>query len=226
MKKFFLTFLLSCLSFCSIAKETLHLVTAIIPPYQKYSKDKKLVGTGVDVLKCVTKRMDMEARIEVYSWKRAQELVRQDSADGFFVASRNSTRDQYAMISAPILESKWLWVSKVGMDKKLDKESLRVGTIVGTNMAMYQTKNFKNVVLSKDMERLVTLIQKDRVDKIMCTPDMFRDISARMKLKTSDYITQVAHDRPLGVYFGHQFLRRNPDFLQRFNQAIVFCTIK
>jgi len=224
MKNIFSIFLFCSISLSVVARETIHFVTAIIPPYQKYSTEKKLVGTGIDALNCALKNLDVETRIQVHSWKRAQFLVRQGQADGFFVASRNSNRDQFATFSAPMLESKWLWVSKVGKYKVLSKEVSKVGTIVGTNMAHFQSKNFKNVILSKDIDRLILLIQKDRVDRIMCTPDMFNEALMRLKLKHNDFEVEVAKDRPLGVYFGKHFIERHPRFLKKFNNAVLTCS--
>ncbi len=89
--------------------ETILLTTTILSPYQERGDDGTLQGIAVELIRCALHEMNQPYELEVYPWKRAQMMVKDGDAQGFFVGSQNPERDAYATISAPVLINRWRW---------------------------------------------------------------------------------------------------------------------
>ncbi|EAR60601.1 hypothetical protein [Neptuniibacter caesariensis] len=96
MKLLIILITLFLASASTFGKTTIVLTTHNLPPYSHYI-GKMLSGSAVEVVECAFKPMsEYTLQIKVVPWKRAQTLVIQNEADGFFAASKNPTRDNYA----------------------------------------------------------------------------------------------------------------------------------
>jgi len=201
--------------------------TAVIAPYQVLDNDGLPTGSAVDIVECVMTLLKYPYEISVFPWVRAQKLVEKGKFDAFFVASENDTRNQYAKLSKPLFDSSWVWFfpKASSLDPISDEFLLNasVGGVFGTNMHAWLKKDFKHVVAKTEADELFKLLAVARLDVMLLTRPMFEDSIKRLGLKEGDFRSVMAKNRPLGVYFGEQFLEKNPDILDRFNQSIKHC---
>jgi len=208
-------------------QSSLRFATAIIPPYQTLDKDDLPTGSAVHIVECVMTSLNQPYEIKIFPWVRAQKLVEKGEFDAFFIASENNVRNQYAKLSAPLFDSSWIWfLSKTSTLDPFSDEFIRnasVGGVFGTNMHSWLQKEFEYVVAKKEADELFELLAVARLDVLLLTKPMFKDSIKRLGLNEGDFRSVVAKKRPLGVYFGYQFLEKNPNFLTRFNQSIKRC---
>jgi len=206
---------------------TIKFATAIIPPYQVLDKDGMLTGSSVHIVECAMASLKQSYEISVFPWLRAQKLVEKGEFDAFFIASENDARNQYAKLSGPLFDSSWVWFfPKASTLDPFSDDFFRhasVGGVFGTNMHSWLKKDFEHVVAKKEADELFELLAVDRLDVMLLTKPMFKDSIKRLSLSQADFRSVVAKKRPLGVYFGNQFLERNPELLTRFNQSIKGC---
>ncbi len=117
-------------------KSKIILTTQSVPPYVICNKNGKFDGYAAKVVRYALEKMGQPYEIRIFPWNRAQMMVKEDRADGFFPASQNNTRDEYAVISATIAEQKWNWyLLKSNPSDPADpsfKEKATVGGFMGT----------------------------------------------------------------------------------------------
>lgn len=214
------------LVFAGSSPKKLLLATQQWPPYQTYNNNT-LDGIAVRVVKCVLEKMNQPYEIKVYPWKRAQVMVERGKYHGFFAASKNEARDQYAVQSGVIAEQKWNWY--VLNDSLLDpgdtsfKKKASVSARAGSNMRKWLEKNGYNIITEpKDTQSLFKILKVKRVDAVLGSELVAKDVIAKFNL--SDKIKIVLNrNKPLGVYFSKKFLSENPKFLEQFNRLIKEC---
>ncbi len=214
------------LLFAGSSPKKLLLATQEWPPYQTYDNNI-LNGVAVRVVECALKKMNQPYVINVFPWKRAQMLVEKGKYHGFFAASKNNTRDQYAVQSGVIAAQKWKWY--ILNDSSLDpgdtsfKEKASVSARAGSNMRSWLEKNGYNVKTQpQTTEVLFRMLEIKRVDAILASEMVAKDVI--VKLNLSDKINTVLNrNKPLGVYFSKKFLDDYPQFLNQFNELVLEC---
>jgi ABC-type amino acid transport substrate-binding protein len=231
MCKYTASFLLS-LAFvatsCFAEKQVpIKFATAVIAPYQVLDSDDEVSGTAVRAVECIMTLLKRPYEITVFPWVRAQKLVENGKFDAFFVASENENRNQYAKLSEPLFDSSWIWfypkVSTIDPSSDEFMRNASVGAVFGTNMHAWLKSNFEHVVTKKNADELFQLLSVERLDVVLLTLPMFKDSIKRMGLEENNFRSVVAKKRPLGVYFGDEFLEKNAVFLTLFNQSIEYC---
>ncbi|WP_426417668.1 transporter substrate-binding domain-containing protein [Aestuariirhabdus sp. LZHN29] len=202
------------------------LSTAVIPPYQYTDENNQVAGIATDKVRCILGHMGIELEIELLPWARAQKRVQNGKGDGFYAASENALRNQYATLSAPILQGDWLWYqqpnAKLKTDSGLFRSNARVGTTFGTNMHSWLKGNGYQVTAHEKLSVLINMLEHGHLDAVLTRSNMFQAAEIPQSQKAS-YVSTVAQSKPLGVYFGHNFLARHPEFLPQFNTHIDVC---
>lgn len=221
-----------CLSLLSkyteaYSAEKILLTTQVWPPYQTY-ENKVVDGFAVQVVKCVLEKMRQPYEISVYPWKRAQKMVEVGKAHGFFSASRNQIRDQYATISESIAEQKWTWFVLKGSSfnpmQDSFKQEANVAAMLGSNMITWLYENgYKVLSTPKDTESLIKALLMKRYDAMLANELVVDKVLEQMKLSPEQFQIYLYKDKPLGVYWSKKFLSENPMFLERFNMNIKMC---
>ncbi len=208
--------------------EKVILTTQNWAPYQT-NESNIIDGFAVAAVSCVLEIMERPFEVQVYPWEKSQELVKEDKAAGFFSASQNANRDKFATLSSPISESSWTWY--LLKDSELDPnttsfvESARVTGIAATNtVAWLKSKNY-NITMDNitDTHTLVNALVEKKVDAIFTNSLTMRVALESMHLSPDLFKSYVSTVKPLGVYWSHNFLQRNPDFLEKFNSLISMC---
>lgn len=223
----FICLLLSVNYSVAFSTNKILLTTQNWSPYQTY-ENNVLDGFAVNVVRCVLEKMEQPYEIKVVPWKRAQHLVETNMAHGFFSASKNKTRDQYATISEIIAEQKWNWYllkeSSLNPTNDSFRKEASVGGMLGSNMLTWlNTNRYKIKAQPNDTETLVKMLIFKRMDAILANELVMKNVLEKMKLSPEKFHIYLNRNKPLGVYWSKKFLLENPNFLKRFNRLIKEC---
>lgn len=209
-------------------ESTVRLTTHELPPYSyRDTAQQRLAGIAVEVVDCVMRRMGQPYDVQVLPWARAQKLVQQGEADGFFAASRNSDRDGYAVQSAIIAPQQWRWYLLAGNAADPQSPDFRataqVGSFVGANMLDWlREQGYRAVATPPTTEGLLKMLRAGRVDAILAN-NLVMERLIREQSLDGQLRSVLQEDRPLGVYFSKAFLAGRPGFLERFNAQLGAC---
>ncbi|WP_218048744.1 substrate-binding periplasmic protein [Curvivirga aplysinae] len=222
MKYIFLFFLFGSVS--SFAAEPVKLVVDI---------NRDMLTQSMPV-QCVFKQLDEKLQILQMPWKRGQIATKNGDADGFFIASHSPKRDEYAVFGEPIATIEWIYVTHVSNDLSPDNPefyALQFGSIHGARrvewlrgeLKKYGTPQPINLLGSTD--QTLNVLVKGELDVVLSNRASYiQTIESNPKLKDMFHVFTV-RKVPGGVYFGKRFLQKNPDFLERYNNAAKKCNL-
>jgi len=222
--------LLAMLALClnAWAAEPVILLSDERLPFEMKNPDGSVGGLAADCVQCVLNKLDRDFVIKILPWQRAQSEVKAGKAHGFFSASRNDSRDQYAVLSASITDQFWNWYLKAG--SKLDpldpnfKISARTGSWFGSNSLNWLLENGYNVVSdARDNELLLKQLLAGRLDAAFSSNYAFKEAMAKVGVPEGGLLEVKGLQMPMGVYFAKKFLAANPGFLDKFNQLVPQC---
>ena len=186
-------------------------------------------GTAVQALDCVLQKMGQPYSIAFIPWIRAQAEVKAGQAHAFFPASRNDERDGFARLSDEIVSAKWVWY--LLKENKLDpkdpsfKKTARVTAEADSNYAHWlRQSGFKLMPQPDTHQQLALMLQRKRVDAVLASELVFLKGLQALNLPSDTFRKVLEKKDPLGVYFSKSFLKKYPDFLERFNAIVPECT--
>ncbi|MFV0423523.1 substrate-binding periplasmic protein [Oleidesulfovibrio sp.] len=200
------------------------LVTHELCPYSYYTVDGTFKGSAVRVVRYALDKMGFQLNLLVTPWSRAQQMVKNGHADGFFAASHNEERDKYATLSATIAEQRWNWYLRADSDLNPDCPTFRptahVAAFHGSNMLQWlNSQQFIVKGYPPNTQQLTQMLLAKRIDAMLASDQAMDEIIARNGLERLIRV-HTAKDKPLGVYFSKYFLALNPDFLTIFNSHV------
>ena len=170
----------------------------------------------------------MKYEINVIPWSRAQKSVEAGLADGFFAASQNRERDNYARLSAIIVDQNWSWYLSKGLTLSPNSEEfknhVKVSSWIGSNSLKWLEENKYNLKQpSKHNRELVKRLLGGRINGVYASNIVFE--AALKDLGESLDNLKVVKDqyKPMGVYFSKNYLEKNPGFIEDFNVATKKC---
>ena len=206
----------------------LRLTTHELPPYSfREGTDQRLRGVAVEVVDCVLSRIGRPYEVQVLPWARAQKLVQNGEADGFFAASRNAEREAYGVQSAIIADQQWRWYLMAGNPSDPLAADFRdkatVGSFIGANMLDWlREKGYRVQASPPTTEALLKMLRAGRIDAILANNLVMEQLIREQGLE-GRLRSVLQEDKPLGVYLSKTFLARNPGFLERFNEQVAAC---
>jgi polar amino acid transport system substrate-binding protein len=238
-----LSVLLACLIFAggtgdgfALSEEKVILTTHNLYPYGSYPPgekemviaDETFKGVAVDRVRCVLKKMDTPLEVQVVPWRRAQLLVKRGNADGFFAASQNESRDEFAVKTMIIADQQWNWYmlkeNSLSPRDQSFKEKASVGGFVGANMLKWmQEQNYKVTAIPNDTEGLLKILLARRVDAVMANNYVMQALLQNYGVEDQVKI-YLNVDKPLFVYFSKEFIKSRPMFIEQFNNLIPECS--
>ena len=238
-----LSVLLACLIFAggtgdgfALSEEKVILTTHNLYPYGSYPPgekemviaDETFKGVAVDRVRCVLKKMDTPLEVQVVPWRRAQLLVKRGNADGFFAASQNESRDEFAVKTMIIADQQWNWYmlkeNSLSPRDQSFKEKASVGGFVGANMLKWmQEQNYKVTAIPNDTEGLLKILLARRVDAVMANNYVMQALLQNYGVEDQVKI-YLNVDKPLFVYFSKEFIKSRPMFIEKFNNLIPECS--
>lgn len=205
------------------------LTTHDLPPYSFPVEGHAASGIAVQTVQCAAKALSIRVNIGFFPWKRAQKMVENNAADGFFGASQADQRDAYAVLSATIAPQEWRWyllkASTMDPSSETFKRSARASSFHGANMQDWLIeKGFKAYDNPPKNSNLLAMLLNGHVDAILANRLVMEQLLAHAG-KTGAVKSYMALDKPLGIYFSKAFLASQPpDYLARWNHAITACT--
>ncbi len=201
-------------------------------PYHSQERDAQGVahqgGFGLTALDCVMTKIDQAYRVIFLPWGRAQNSVKQGKYDGFFSASRNEWRDQFAVQSNTFIQQEWNFYYHNEYRIPTSVNGLKSDTLFGarihSNSAHWLAKNkFKKVKIFPTINELVKLLDARRIDGVMENALLFEEQVRQSHLSMDAFVKRPNMRIDLGVYFGKTFLAKHPGFLARFNRHTEEC---
>lgn len=215
------------------AKESITLTTFNLPHYGHFPAnssilpvaDNTFTGESVKTIRCAFKSLPYQLTIKVMPWKRAQLTVQRGLADGFFSASKNDVRDEFAVFSEPIADQRWQWYfsknSKIKPNQKGFEQTAVIGALNGSLMKTWLSdNNYKLGINAQSSKALLKSLIAGRIDAILAN----KKVMSSLMNEELPNIASVEHSvRPLGVYFSKSFIKQYPDFLSSFNKHVKQC---
>ena len=205
----------------------LKLSTHRLPPYSDLQGIQPK-GLAVQVVQCAAQRMGLKLDMEFVPWARAQKHAQDGDSDGFFAASQSAARDAFASLSATIAPQEWRWyfLDKAALQPQHPdfKTKARVSSFLGANMQTWLTEQgYQSQLPPINSDALLRMLLAGRVDAVLAN-HLVMDLLLQSHPERKSVRSELAQDRPLGVYFTHRYLaRQSEDFLQQFNGAIKVC---
>ena len=191
-------------------------------------------GIAVRALACIMSRINQPFVIHKLPWKRAQEETKVGKLDGFFSASRNEIRDGYATLSEVFLpQERIFYTLKEKIRLPLEaytieyiKENVSVGARYGSNtLHSLKKENYNIGAAPQTQSQLLKMLELGRIGAVLENSLVFPDLVQKMGKSMLDFYQVPQKKKNMGVYFGHQFLTKHPDFLKKFNQNVQACSL-
>ncbi|MGH1487640.1 MAG: substrate-binding periplasmic protein, partial [Cellvibrionaceae bacterium] len=224
--KYYLLFISAALMSLSVdaSYKDLQLVTDERPPFEFKGANGKPEGVAVDGVRCALSKLDVKYSIKIMPWARAQAQVKAGKAHGFFAASRNDTRDAYAILSDVVVEQYWNWylAPSITSDPSSDefKSQVKVSSWLGSNSLKWLTKKgYKLGKSSKSNDELVKRLMSGRLDGVYASDVVFEKAVSSLGKDMSKLRVVEGVYKPMGIYFSKDYLNNNAGFMDSFNKA-------
>lgn len=190
-------------------------------------------GIAVRALACIMARLNQPYVIYKLPWTRAQRMTQVGQLDGFFYASQNRDRDEYAILSdlfLPQTRTFYSLKSKVTIGHHAYNlafvRDLPVGARLGAN-ALVQAKRrgFNVTMTAHDSRQLFSQLEAERVEAIIENSVVFEAEIKLRQYKLNQFHRANMEVKNMGVYFGKKFLNSTPSFLEAFNRHVAPCSL-
>lgn len=212
----------------AVQAQPLRLTTQQQPPYNMEDAKGRQSGLALETVVCALKHMQYPYSIQFLPWLRAQNMVKNGQADGFFPASQNAERDRFAILSETVAPQQWRWY--LPADSTVDPTSAdfrsqsTVGAYLGSNMQSWlKQTGYSIYAVPYTHDQLLRVLLAGRVQAVLASDLAMQEAIA--KAGAEQRVRSVLQqDKPMGVYFSLQFLAgASPDFLPRFNTEVSSC---
>lgn len=164
------------------------------PPYTLGSAGKPEGGLKVNLLEAIVDEIDnLEASVTLMPWKRCQAEARLGNVDGILPLFKNDERSEYLEFSVgtfPQLSTFWYNKEKhpngINWSGKFEDIShLKLGMLNGGHINEEMETQFENnlgIQRARDMDILIALLQKQRVDLIAIDDNVGRFVIEKKQL--------------------------------------------
>lgn len=194
-----------------------------------------LIKSAYPLLKCAFDKLAQNYEIIERPWKRAQFKTRDGQYDGFFMASKNETRDSYAVFSYPFITIEWLYIMRkedktTPIDAKFNE--LIFAANQGSARYAWLANKFKAHEISNlaysthDPALTLKLLLKGRYDVALENRANFNKTLLDSSMREADFNVFVAQEKQLGIYFSSSFIQNHPKFLTLYNSSMKHCLTK
>ena len=220
--------------FCSMdsfSRNKVILTTHSQPPLTYLNENGVLDGVAVKPVVYALKRMGWGYEFRILPWARAQVLAKSGEADGFFAASKNSERDEFAAASEPVTTQRWNWylLKESTFDPRSPdfKEKAKVGGYIGSNMLKWLKDNNFNIAGEPVVpDQLFFMLDVKRFDACLANSYNYDNFIKNNKQYKDKFKFFTEQSNSLYVYFSKKFIQKNPEFLPQFNRYVKEYTTK
>ena len=190
------------------------------------------IPNQVGLVSCVFDQIGFDFEVLEMPWKRAQIATEHGSVDGFFIAARTAERDSYAVYSSPLRKIKWFYVTRRGFSNTPEQAAFYdsvFASMRGTRRLQWlkahlaEKNSSTKVIAVNTPERGLLDLVKGEVDVVLTNSASFEN--SRSNFENSEEIFDLFPVREVegAVYFGKQFVSKNPDFLSEYNSKAEAC---
>jgi len=187
---------------------------------------------GLPIAECVFENSEHSPRIVSVPWSRAQLGTKDGTFDGFFTAARSAKREEFAILSEPLLNIAWLYVirSDSGLNPNdADFFHSSFGANIGTARHAWLLEQHQDGVFSREIvttsnsENSLKMLIASRIDVNLENNINLEVQFERSGLDAADFKTFLVKQVPAGIYVGKDFLSRNPGFVSEINAKLERC---
>ena len=204
------------------------LLTQQQDPYALQRPDGSQHGIALEVVRCALLQLGTDSQIRFVAWNRAQRRVEAGEADGYFPASRNAQRDVSARWFGPVAPQQWRWYlrreSRFDPQAEGFREHARVGAYAGSNMLVWlQEQHYQISVSPPEHDQMLDVLLAGRADAVLAA-NLAMDKLIAQRGAANRVRSQLAQDKPLGLYLSHAFLAQQGEgFAGRLQQVLQSC---
>ena len=220
----------SLMSMSAAGDDKLRFVTLEFAPFI-YGENLHVAGPGRDFIEAVCKQAKIVCTYDIYPWRRAQELIKNGSADGMMVIGRNPKRETWLRFSPPLFRTEYGFF--VNSDNPLEFKQLsniagyRVGVFSPSNTAT-QLKNIRDQMVDEGIKPIVIeerfddasglrKLAGERLDAVYSNRDRGRMILNAEKIDTK--VRYAGQHQGIFYYSGFPKIFPDQNLLDRFEAA-------
>jgi len=191
------------------------------PPYTTVDEQGNYIGIGLDEVKPILESVGVRYTIQIGSnHGRALSELRHGRSDGFFMASQNKQRDEYAVFSESVMINRWVWVVLKENWPNFHasaKDNYIMASLLNANTNYWlEHSGYQTVRPAMNITALVGKLNSGKVDAILVAEEVFNSEFAN----DARYKVSLHSEREFGIYISKAFLKDNPDFMKKLNSAI------
>ncbi|WP_245986881.1 substrate-binding periplasmic protein [Vibrio pectenicida] len=203
------------------AEYNMHFFLPNFPPYTMIDIEGSPTGIGLNAMKPILDSMRVNYTINVDSnHGRALSELKNNRSDGFFMASKNKERDQYAVFSSAVMYNNWVWIVLKENERDFRpsaQSNYVVASLLNTNTNHWLKKSgYTLTPPAWNIESLVKKLDSHEVDAILVAEVVFK----HRYQNSDDYATILHEAKPFGVYISKAFISKHPKFMEKLNEAI------
>ena len=233
MTKLNLVFVSLVISFYSMSvasEDKLRFVTLEFAPFI-YGENLQVSGPGRDFIEAVCNKAEIECTYDLYPWRRAQDLIREGSADGMMVIGRNSDRETWLRFTPPLFRTEYGFF--VNSNNPLEFKELsdiagyRIGVFSPSNTAT-QLKNIQKKMIEEGVEPIIIeerfddasglrKLAGERLDAVYSNRDRGRMILSTEKIESN--VRYAGSHKGIFYYTGFPKSFSDQGLLDRFETA-------
>ena len=190
------------------------------------------IKTQVTPLQCIFGKLDEELHVVRMPWKRGQIATQAGDVDGFFMASQNEARDEYAVFSEPLSIVEWIYITRVNHPVNPNATkflSQKFGSTHGAQRVMWLKEKMKSenvkpdIILMGSPAQTLSALNKNELDVVFSNRASYEQAIEALQLSEENFSVYTARKVQGGVYIAKTYLEQKPDFVERFNQAAKIC---
>jgi polar amino acid transport system substrate-binding protein len=189
------------------AEELIFVTTGMSPPYA-YQEGGEIVGMDVDVVNLFCEKKGITPTYRPVPWKRALTEAQQGRAHGVMSLFRTEERENFLYYpKTPVNSVRTVVVGRKADDRTIneleDLKELRIGVLHAWQYGPeFDNMTGLNKVLCRDKEELLKLLDRERVDVIIDSEDVFNFNVKKYGLSSAKFeVLHQIRENPIFVAF-------------------------
>jgi ABC-type amino acid transport substrate-binding protein len=202
-------------------------LTVLVPNFPPYTlkNDNKISGIGIELANKVFKQAGINVNYRILpNYAKALHELEQGRGDAILLVSKNDERDNIAVFTKPLMLNRWCWYltseTKLTPHDANFKNEAKISSHFKTKTHKWLIENNYAVVPAMKLNKLPQMLLKSRVDAVFIAELVFEEAMKRDNIKLSRFKKYVEIEKPFGIYISKKHLAKNPDILDKVNQAI------
>lgn len=224
--RFFLCISLFLVTFTASAK-TYRFVGGHFPKLFEKTQEGEYVGLGADLARKIAKDLNIEIEFELYPWRRAQEMMKQDKADVLIGAYPSKERKKFLTFSQHSFYKDDMFFfslkeNSITWQRDYSKlKGLSIGILSGWSYGeeFDQNQDKLNLTVASSLKQAVGMLKLKRLDLIATH---WRGLNG--ELTSEQELSMIrALDNKITTNHGHYAFAKNDqlkEFIGRFDKAM------